>query len=156
MISEQIVRVANTPCLLLRGRSGVRIPFGVPEAADFSAFCEKSAAFLHLFEKLVIQGKKPLPVEFCLIKTTFLFFVAEVFIGPLLPIFKFISNPCIQGHSDPFCSEHTDRIPRCSVLWWDIEKRGEICQLVYASSTREALIKSARAGSERFCFQARF
>ena len=35
MISEQIVCVANTPCLLLSGRSLVRIQFGVPKSRSF-------------------------------------------------------------------------------------------------------------------------
>ena len=53
MISEQIVRVSNTPCLLLRGRSGVRIPFGVPRNVE-SLYCR---AFGVSFLLLIVLGR---------------------------------------------------------------------------------------------------
>ena len=61
MISEQIVRVANTPCLLLSDRSEVRILLGVPESAEFFRKNQKNSAlfyFLCLFKNLVIRDKE--------------------------------------------------------------------------------------------------
>ena len=59
MISEQIVRVANTPCLLLSDRSEVRILLGVPKSAWFSEKARKTRHFLifsYFGDKLILQG----------------------------------------------------------------------------------------------------
>ena len=48
MISEQIVRVANTPCLLLSVGSEVQILSGTPESTAASLFFGVCSVFLFL------------------------------------------------------------------------------------------------------------
>ena len=49
MISEQIVRVANTPCLLLSVGSEVQILSGTPESTAASLFSGLAAFFVFYF-----------------------------------------------------------------------------------------------------------
>ena len=51
MISEQIVRVANTPCLLLSVGSEVQILSGMPESTAASLFSRFAAFFCSSFSR---------------------------------------------------------------------------------------------------------